>query len=222
MFLNRPNRFIAECLLDGEKAEAHVRNTGRCRELLVPGCTVYLDENCNTGRKTRFTLVSVEKSDRVINIDSLAPNKVFYEAMADGQIDLPGFGRPFTLLKPESRYGGSRFDFYMENGGQKAFAEIKGVTLEEDGVVLFPDAPTERGVKHIHELCRAAEDGYLSYLVFVIQMKNVKYLTPNRKTHPAFGEALSAAQKLGVKLLAFDCYVTPSEIRIADQVNIKL
>lgn len=222
LFLLRPNRFIAECELDGKIVEAHVRNTGRCRELLVPGCTVYLEEDPRPGRKTHYTLITVEKSGITINMDSLAPNKVFREAMENGQIKLPGFDRPYTVLRPETRYGDSRFDFYMENSSQKAFAEVKGVTLEEDGIVLFPDAPTERGVKHIHELCRAAANGYLAFLVFVVQMKNVRYFTPNRQMHPAFGEALADARRAGVKLLAFDCQVTSNEIRLDEQVKVVL
>ena len=222
VFQRRPNRFVAECELEGQKVTAHVRNTGRCRELLVPGCTVYLNENLRPGRKTRYTLISVEKSGRVINMDSLAPNKAFREAMEEGTITLPGFDGPCRVLKPETRFGESRFDFYMESVSQKAFVEVKGVTLEEDGVVLFPDAPTQRGVKHIRELCRAAEEGYLAFLVFVIQMKDVRYLTPNRRTHPAFGEAMEIAKKSGVNLLAFDCRVAPDEIRLAEQVEIVL
>lgn len=222
VFRLRPNRFVAECELEGKKVAAHVRNTGRCRELLVPGCTVYLEENLRPDRKTQHTLVSVEKSGRTINVDSLAPNKAFREAMEEGYIGLPGFDGPCTLLKPEARYAESRFDFYMESGSQKAFVEVKGVTLEEDGVVLFPDAPTERGVKHIHGLCRAAESGYLAFLIFVVQMKAVRYLTPNRRTHPAFGEAMEAARKAGVSLLAFDCRVAPDEIRLDEPIKIVL
>ncbi len=222
VFRLRPNRFIAECELLSKKVTAHVRNTGRCRELLVPGCTVYLEEDLRPGRKTRYTLVGVRKSGRLINIDSLAPNKVFREAMENETIELPGFDGPHTFLKPEARYGDSRFDFYMENSSQKAFVEVKGVTLEENGIVLFPDAPTKRGVKHIHELCRAAEEGYLAFLVFVVQMKNVRHLTPNRRTHPAFGEAMETALKSGVRLLAFDCRVSPNEIRLEERVKIVL
>ncbi|UWG96594.1 DNA/RNA nuclease SfsA [Dehalobacter sp. DCM] len=222
IFRLRPNRFIAQCELEGKQVEAHVRNTGRCRELLIPGCTVYLLEDFRPGRKTQYTLISVEKSGRMVNIDSLAPNKIFREAMMEGDIQLPGFEVPCTVLKPETRFGDSRFDFYMENSSQKAFVEVKGVTLEDDGVVLFPDAPTERGVKHIRELCRAAEEGYLAYLIFVVQMKNVRYFTPNRQTHSAFGEALEAARKSGVTLLAFDCHVTANEIWLNEPVEIVL
>lgn len=222
VFLRRPNRFVAECGLGGETVAAHVPNTGRCRELLVPGCTVYLEENLRPGRKTRQTLVCAEKSGRLINMDSLAPNKVFREAVKRGELALPGFPGPCTLLRPEVRYGDSRFDFYMENGAQRAFAEIKGVTLEEDGVALFPDAPTERGVKHIRGLCRAAGEGYRAYLVFIVQLRPVLYLTPNRRTHPAFGDAMEAARRAGVELLAWDCRVAPDEIRLGGQVKIVL
>ncbi len=222
VFLHRPNRFIAECELDGTVIQAHVRNTGRCRELLIPGSTVYLEENFQPNRKTRQTLVSVEKSGRLINMDSLAPNKAVREAIENGRIQLPRFDAPYTLLKPETRWGDSRFDFYIENSFRKAFIEVKGVTLEENGVTLFPDAPTQRGIKHIQELCRAVSEGYLAYLIFVIQMKNVSFFTPNRQTHPAFGEALEIAQKAGVTLLAYDCFVTSDEIRLDEPVEIKL
>ncbi|MBN7774211.1 DNA/RNA nuclease SfsA [Clostridium aminobutyricum] len=221
-FRFRPNRFIAECELDGIKIEAHVRNTGRCKELLVPGCTVYLEKNPHPNRKTQYTLISVEKSGRVINMDSLAPNKVFFEAIQKGGLELPGFRYPYGILKSEKHYGDSRFDFYMENDSKKAFIEVKGVTLEEDGIVLFPDAPTERGVKHILELCKAKEEGYLAYLVFIVQMKGVQYLTPNRRTHSAFAEALELAQQSGVNLLSFDCLVSPDEIQLDEKVEIML
>ncbi|MDX9872267.1 MAG: DNA/RNA nuclease SfsA, partial [Clostridia bacterium] len=212
LFWQRPNRFIAICELEGETVTAHVRNTGRCRELLVPGCTVYLEEDLRPDRKTRYTLISVEKPGRMINMDSLAPNKVFREAIEKRSLQLPGLEGPYTVLKSETRYGDSRFDFYIENGSQKAFVEVKGVTLEEDGIVLFPDAPTQRGVKHIYELCRAAAENYLAFLVFIIQMKNVRFLTPNWRTHSAFGKAMKDAQESSVTLLAFDCHVTPNEI----------
>ena len=221
-FIRRPNRFIAECDVRGTTIHAHVRNTGRCRELLIPGCTVYLQENPSASRKTQYTLVSVEKSGRVVNMDSLAPNKVFREAAESGAVQLPGFDRPCTVLKPETFHGNSRFDFYLEGKEQKAYVEVKGVTLEEDGVALFPDAPTERGVKHIQELCAAAREGYLAYLVFIIQMEDIRYLSPNRRTHAAFGDAMEAAQKAGVRLLAYDCRVTPDEIHLNEWVEIRL
>lgn len=220
-FLRRPNRFIAECELDGKPAVAHVRNTGRCRELLVPGATVYLEENTNPARRTRHTLVSVEKGGRLINMDALAPNRAFREAVETGALRLPGLG-DLTALRPERRFGDSRFDFYLESGAQRAYAEVKGVTLEENGVVLFPDAPTVRGVRHAHELCRAAGEGYLAYLVFVVQMENVRYFTPNRATHPAFGDALETARASGVKILAYDCAVAPDEMRLGRPVPVML
>lgn len=222
VFRLRPNRFVAECELEGRKVIAHVRNTGRCRELLVPGCSVFLENHFNTHRKTQYTLISVEKSGRIINIDSLAPNKTFYEAMVEGKVKLPGFDTPITVLKPETCFGDSRFDFYMESNSQKAYAEVKGVTLEENGVVQFPDAPTKRGVKHVFELCRAAKEGYLSFLIFVVQMGDVRYLTPNRRTHPAFGEAMEVALNSGVNLLAYDCCVSSNEIWLDKQVAIVL
>lgn len=221
-FLLRPNRFIAKCELDGNIIEAHVRNTGRCKELLIPGCTVYLENDPNPNRKTKYSLISVEKQNRLINMDSLAPNKVFHEALKNGQIELPKFDAPYTIIKPEKVYGDSRFDFYAENDEAKAYIEVKGVTLEENGVVLFPDAPTERGIKHIFELCKAKEDGYLTYLVFIVQMKDVDYFTPNRKMQSVFAEALEVAEKAGVKLLAYDCQVLPGEITLNQPVPILL
>ncbi len=222
IFRQRPNRFIAECELDGKTIIAHVRNTGRCRELLIPGCKVYLEEDLRSTRKTQQTLIAVEKSGTMINMDSLAPNKAFREAIMTEHIQLPGFNEPYTLLKPETRYGDSRFDFYMESDTQKAYIEVKGVTLEEEGIAMFPDAPTERGIKHIYELCRAAKDGYLAYLVFVIQMKKILYLTPNWQTHSAFGEALEMAKKSGVAILAYDCYVTSGEMYIDKPIEVKI
>ncbi|MFT4146290.1 MAG: DNA/RNA nuclease SfsA [Mobilitalea sp.] len=222
VFHQRPNRFIAECELEGKIVKAHVRNTGRCRELLIPGCKVYLEEDLRSGRKTQHTLIGVEKSGSMINMDSLAPNKAFREAILNGRIQLPGFGEALTLLKAETRFGDSRFDFYMESDTQKAFIEVKGVTLEEEGIAMFPDAPTERGIKHIYELCRAAKEGYLAYLVFVIQMKKIRYLTPNWATHSAFGEALDIAKKSGVTILAYDCYVTADEIRLDKPIEVKI
>ena len=222
VFLQRSNRFIADCELDGKIINAHVRNTGRCRELLIPGCKVYLEEDLRASRKTQYTLIAVEKSGTMINLDSLAPNKAFREAIMNGHIQLPGFDEPCTLLKAESRFGDSRFDFYMESDIQKAYIEVKGVTLEEDGIAMFPDAPTERGIKHIYELCRASKDGYLAYLVFVIQMKKIHYLTPNWETHSAFGEALAMAKKSGVTILAYDCYVTPNEMYLDKPIEVKI
>ncbi len=221
VFRRRPNRFIAVCELDGADVVAHVPNTGRCRELLVPGYTVYLTENENPARKTRYTLVSVNRAGRLINMDALAPNRAFREAAEGGTVRLPGLDVP-TLVRPECRFGDSRFDFYLENGGRRAFVEVKGVTLEEDGAALFPDAPTERGVRHVRELCRAAAEGYLAYLVLVVQMEGVDRFSPNRRTHPAFADALAAARESGVRILAYDCLVAPDEIRLNRPVPVVL
>lgn len=214
VFLSRPNRFIAHVELDGETVVCHVKNTGRCKELLIPGVTVYIQEWDKPERKTKFDLIAVEKGEKLINMDSQAPNKVFGEWAAEGC-----FLEGLTLLKPESTWGNSRFDFYFEAGRRKGFVEVKGVTLEENGTVLFPDAPTERGVKHVEELiaCRAA--GYEAYLFFVIQMSGVKSFSPNDRTHPAFGEALRRAEAAGVNILAYDCTVTADSLSILCPVN---
>lgn len=215
-FLSRPNRFIAICEVDGEQVVCHVKNTGRCWELLIPNCTVYLEESNNSERKTKYDLVSVMKGDKLINMDSQAPNKVFYEWLKGG-----GLFDDTTLIRPEAVYKNSRFDFYMEHGGKRAFIEVKGVTLEENGVLLFPDAPTERGVKHIHELCEAVEDGYEAYIAFVIQTEKADYFTPNRKTHPAFADALMEAEKCGVKIICMNCHVAPDSLTIKETIPIK-
>lgn len=216
-FLERPNRFIAYVEIDGKKQTVHVKNTGRCKELLTPGATVYLEHTENPQRKTRWDLISVEKGDRMINMDSQIPNRVVEEWIRKGNL-FPNA----DLIKPETTYGNSRFDLYVEAGGRKIFMEIKGVTLEEDGIVRFPDAPTERGVKHVEELCNAVKDGYETYLFFVVQMKNAKYLAPNRKTHPAFAEALLKARDAGVHLLAYECQVEPDSIEIAKEIPVVL
>lgn len=213
-FLERPNRFIALVDIGGQSEVCHVKNTGRCRELLVRGCTVYLDKAKNPQRKTKYDLVAAEKGQRLINMDSYAPN------LAAGEF-LPKIF-PNCIIKPEYTHGNSRFDFYIEDNYRKIFLEVKGVTLEEDGVVMFPDAPTERGLKHVNELAECTKDGYEAYLLFVIQMDKVKYFTPNRETHPEFGEALKKASRAGVKLLAYDCRVAPDSMEIGSPVCIKL
>lgn len=221
-FIERPNRFIAYCQINETIEKVHVKNTGRCRELLIPNCTVYLEESDNPNRKTKYSLIAVQKGNRLINMDSQVPNKVVQEALINKTIVLPGLDEEITFIKPEKTYGNSRFDIYLETKNKKAFIEIKGVTLEEDGVVLFPDAKTERGVKHIKELIEAKKDGYHSYVVFVVQMKDVKYFTPNIKMHKELGDALIEAQNSGVNILAYDCEVTPNSIEIKDEVNVKL
>lgn len=216
-FLSRPNRFVARVEAEGEELVCHVKNTGRCRELLVPGATVWLEESPNPSRKTKFDLIAVEKGDRLINMDAQAPNKVFGEWAAAG-----GFREGLTLLRPETTYGSSRFDFYWESSKSRGFVEVKGVTLEEDGIVRFPDAPTLRGVKHLDELVKAREAGYGAAVCFVIQMENVRWFAPNDETHPEFGQALRRAAQAGVEILAMDCAVTPQSLTMGTSVPIRL
>ena len=216
-FLSRPNRFVARVEAEGEELVCHVKNTGRCRELLVPGATVWLEESPNPSRKTKFDLIAVEKGDRLINMDAQAPNKVFGEWAAAG-----GFREGLTLLRPETTYGSSRFDFYWESSKSRGFVEVKGVTLEEDGVVRFPDAPTLRGVKHLDELVKAREAGCEAAVCFVIQMENVRWFAPNDVTHPEFGQALRRAAQAGVEILAMDCAVTPQSLTMGKSVPIRL
>ena len=216
-FLSRPNRVIAHIEIDGKEEVAHVKNTGRCRELLTEGATVFVQKSDNPGRKTKYDLIGVMKGSRMINMDSQIPNKVFGEWVTNG-----GFADNISLLKPECRYKNSRFDFYMEAYGRKIYAEIKGVTLEENGIVMFPDAPTERGIKHIRELCQCVEEGYEAYVFFIIQMQNCKYFTPNRKTHLEFAEALIEAEKKGVNIRGLNCIVKPDELKIDSPVEIRL
>lgn len=219
IFLRRPNRFIAQVALDGTEETVHVKNTGRCRELLVPGATIYLAEGTNPNRKTRYDLIAVEKGERLINMDAQAPNRIFGEWAAAN-----GFRSGLTLLRPETTWGNSRFNFYWESSenGPKGFVEVKGVTLEEGGAVYFPDAPTERGVKHVEELmaCRAA--GYEAALFLVVQMAGVAFWSPNDRTHPAFGEAVGRAAADGVEILCRDCRVTPDTITMGEPVEIRL
>ena len=216
-FLSRPNRFVARVEAEGEELVCHVKNTGRCWELLVPGATVWLEESPNPSRKTKFDLIAVEKGDRLINMDAQAPNKVFGEWAAAG-----GFREGLTLLRPETTYRSSRFDFYWESSKGRGFVEVKGVTLEEDGVVRFPDAPTLRGVKHLDELVKAREAGYEAAVCFVIQMENVRWFAPNDVTHPEFGQALRRAAQAGVEILAMDCAVTPQSLTMGKSVPIRL
>lgn len=217
IFRERPNRFIAMVEINGILETCHVKNTGRCKELLITGVTVYLQESDNKLRKTRFSLIAVEKGDRIINMDSQAPNKAVYEWVQKGRF-IPNI----TYLKSEKVYGNSRFDLYIETNDKKIFMEVKGVTLEENGIVRFPDAPTERGIKHIRELCNCLEEGYEAYIVFVIQMNDVLYFEPNDKTHPEFGMALREAADKGVHIIAMDCEVTSDTMIIREQVNIHL
>lgn len=220
-FLSRPNRFIAHCEVDGNDEVVHVKNTGRCRELLVPDATVYLSVSDNPERKTKFDLVAVEKdTDRgtiLINMDSQAPNDAAYEWIASG-----GYFGVGATVRREVTYSRSRFDLYVEQGDRRAFVEVKGVTLENDGVASFPDAPTERGIKHICELVDSMKDGFEAYILFVIQMKGIRAFTPNDNTHKAFGDALRNAAAAGVKILAYDCAVTPGEMLVDMPIDVEL
>lgn len=216
-FLERPNRFIAHVQMNGQKETVHVKNTGRCRELLRPGAVIYVQESENPERKTKWDLIAVEKGDRLINMDSQITNRVVQEWVEAGR-----FVSGVTMVRPEKTYGNSRFDLYIEAGDRHIFLEVKGVTLEEDGVVRFPDAPSERAVKHVEELRRAVKEGYEAVVFFVIQMKGVKYFTPNMDTMPEFGEALKLAKAEGVKILAYDCIVEKDSIVLNEPVPIVL
>ena len=210
-FISRPNRFIAEVDIDGRRETVHVKNTGRCKELLVPGCEVWLNEPGTEGRKTRYDLVAVRKNNGILfNIDSQAPNKVVKEWLLK---------QPYDNVIPEYSYGDSRIDFYMEkiSCGQEPerfLMEVKGCTLEINGVGYFPDAPTQRGVKHIHELIRARSEGFRSVLAFVIQMDGVREVRPNVETHPEFGDAMEEAEAAGVETWFLPCHVEPDELVI--------
>ncbi|MBQ3793304.1 MAG: DNA/RNA nuclease SfsA [Lachnospiraceae bacterium] len=205
-FINRPNRFIAEVEVDGKREIVHVKNTGRCKELLIPGCDVYLTAPGTPNRKTKYDLIAVVKNTGVLfNIDSQAPNQVVKEWLS---------AQDYTYVKPEYKYGESRIDFYMEKGQEKYLMEVKGCTLEIDGMGYFPDAPTERGVKHIYELIKAKKEGYHAILAFVIQMEGVTEVRPNVETHPEFGVALETAKEAGVEVLFLTCEVSPQELKI--------
>ncbi len=214
-FISRPNRFIAYVEVDGTEQICHVKNTGRCKELLTAGCTVILEESTNPSRKTRYDLIAVCKGEKLINIDSQVPNKCAAEF-------IPKLFDGIKLIKPEFTFGSSRIDFYIETESEKILLEVKGVTLENNGAVKFPDAPTERGVKHLKELTAALDNGFKSYVLFVIQMEGVTEFSPNDETHPQFGQALREAYRAGVKLIACQCKVTEDSIEIADRVKIRL
>lgn len=216
-FIERPNRFIARVEINGKIEICHVKNTGRCRELLIPGVTVFVEENDNPKRKTKFSLIGVVKDERLINMDSQVPNKVVHEWILKGNLF-----KEVTLIKPETTYNKSRFDFYVETKARKAFIEVKGVTLEDNKVVRFPDAPSERAVKHIKELCACLKEGYDAYIIFVIQMKNVLYFEPNDETHKEFGDVLREAKKAGVNIIAVDCEVKEDSINIVDNVEVRV
>ncbi len=215
-FLARPNRFIARVEIDGKEEIVHVKNTGRCRELLPVGAEIWCQVSDNPARKTRCDLITVRKGERLINMDSQAPNAAVKEWLLAG-----GLGA-VENLRPETTYGDSRFDFSFVLDGKPCFLEVKGVTLENDGVCAFPDAPTQRGAKHLRELTKAAKEGYGAYVLFVIQMENVKYLHPNDATDPEFGKALREAAENGVKVMAVDCAVSVGEMIIGKSVPVRL
>ena len=214
-FIERPNRFIAKVKIKGAVETVHVKNTGRCRELLVPNADVYLEHRDTETRKTKYDLIAVHKGDRLINMDSQAPNKVAAEYF-------PILFPDFTFLKPEVKHHNSRFDFYLETSDEKWFIEVKGVTLEENGIAYFPDAPTERGVKHIEELIACVDEGYRALILFVVKMKGIDRLEPNYRTHPAFGEALCRAEAAGVLIRAVDCIVSPNSLTADAEIPVKL
>ena len=216
VFLSRPNRFIAHIEIDGKEEICHVKNTGRCRELLPVGAKVWCARSDNPARKTGFDLISVQKGSRIINMDSQAPNAAAKEWLEQG-----GLGA-VENLRPESRHGDSRFDFSFTKDGKSCFLEVKGVTLESNGICAFPDAPTTRGAKHLRELTQLAKAGYGAYVLFVIQMSDVKYLHPNDATDPDFGKALRDAVQSGVKVLAMDCDIEPDSMVIRSPVEVRL
>lgn len=217
-FIERPNRFIAYVEIAGQKTRVHVKNTGRCRELLQDHARVYLEKSDNPDRATAYDLVAVDKAGRLVNMDSNAPNKVVGEWLSAG-----GLYQDVSLVRPETFFGNSRFDFYVESvSGRKAFIEVKGVTLETEQVAAFPDAPSERAVKHVEELIEAKHEGYETYLIFVVQMKGIRHVEPNWQTQPAFGEALKRARSEGVKLLAYDCIVGEDSLQMDAQVPVIL
>ena len=217
-FIERPNRFIAKVEIGGVTETVHVKNTGRCRELLVKGTTVYLEKSNNPERKTGYDLIAVLKNGKtLINMDSQIPNAVTEEWLKKGNL----FSKD-AVIRREVTHNKSRFDFYIEEGGRKIFLEVKGCTLETDGIARFPDAPTQRGVKHINELIDCISEGYEAYILFVIQMKGINHFEPNDTTHKAFGDALRQAEKSGVKILAYDCIVTPNSIDIDKEIKVKL
>ena len=251
IFLERPNRFIAWVQTERGREICHVKNTGRCRELLLPGTALFVERNENPKRKTPLDLIAVKKGDRLINMDSQAPNRVAEEwlrAHAEDEAVLERLGfspksreklageeakgpgmwktgdpkKARLQIRPEYGYGDSRFDFFLQRGEEKLLMEVKGVTLEENGIVRFPDAPTERGVKHIRELTASLQAGYQACIFFVIQMEDVKYMEPNDETHPAFGEALREAHRAGVRVLAYDCRVEKDLLVLEEPVPVRL
>lgn len=222
--MERPNRFIASVLIDGEETLAHVKNTGRCKELLVPGAVVYLEDHIQRmgTRKLRYSLIAVEKGELLINMDSQAPNEIVAEALALGNLVLPGMTPPIRFRR-EQNYGASRLDFMVEDKlGRIGYIEVKGVTLEENGHCRFPDAPTIRGRKHLEELQKAVSEGFVGTVIFILQMKGIQSFRPNDEMDPAFGIALRRAEAAGVAVLAYDCDVTESTLEVYRPVTVEL
>lgn len=216
-FIERPNRFIARVEIDGSVQTVHVKNTGRCKELLLPGAKVFLEKSNNTNRKTLYDLISVYKGDTLINMDSQAPNKAAEEWIRSGHLV-----KGEISVKPETCFGASRLDFYVESEKEKCFVEVKGVTLENNGVASFPDAPTERGRRHLEELIKAKEQGYRAVALFVIQMKGCRCFVPNIDNDPDFADTLKSAQQKGVEVKAVDCIITPQSMVIDKEIEVIL
>ncbi len=218
-FIKRPNRFIAHVKIDNREEIVHVKNTGRCKEILKEGTKVILEQSENKNRKTKYSIIAANKGNMLINIDSQVPNKVVYDGVLEGKIkELSNIG----ALRREVVYGNSRFDLYFEKDRRKGFIEVKGVTLEERGIALFPDAPTERGSKHIYEMIKAVDEGYLGYLFFLIQMNKISYFTPNTERDPKFAAALKTAKEKGVNILAYDSIISENEIKIGKPIKVCL
>jgi len=220
IFLKRPNRFIAHVLINGEEEIVHVKNTGRCKELLIPGAKVVLEDySQNPNRKTRYSLIAVWKGEMLVNMDSQVPNEVVFEALREGKINEIG---DISYLKREVAFGSSRYDIYYESKDKKAFMEVKGVTLEDKGIAMFPDAPTERGAKHVLEMMEAVKEGYEGTIFFLIQMKGPKELRPNWQMDENFSEAVKLASENGVRIIAYDSIVSENSIIIDKPVKINL
>ena len=217
VFLSRPNRFVAHVRLDGREEICHVKNTGRCRELLLPGAEVWCQHHDDSGRKTAWSLITVRKGERLVNLDSQVPNKLALDYVKQG-----GLGFAPQMVKPEQTYGNSRFDLYYEAGERRGFVEVKGVTLEDGGVARFPDAPSQRGRKHLLELQAAVEAGFDAWVLFVIQMADIRRFEPNWPRDPDFAEALCRAAEHGVQVRAVECFVTEDSLAITKEVPVAL
>lgn len=217
VFLERINRFVAMIEIDGKTEKCHVKNTGRCKELLLPNIPIYVQESNKPGRKTGYDLISVQQTERIVNIDSQIPNALVKEFL-----EKTAYFSEAQSIKMEKKFGSSRFDLYVEAGQRKIFIEVKGVTLDVGGTARFPDAPTERGVRHLNELMKCIQEGYEAYLFFVIQMKGPKVLEPNWQTHPQFAQTLLKARESGVRIIAYDCTVAESSIEISEPIPVKI